>query len=627
MPRHKSMVALEDVHWGVLKTLFPYLLEFRRAVLLALLCLIGAKFASVGLPFILKHIVDDLDAAGGAAATLALPLGLLLAYGAVRFGSVLFGELRDTIFGRVTERAQRRIGLEVFRHLHSLDMDFHLNRRTGGLSRDIERGNAGIGFLMRFMVFNIVPTLVEIVLVAGLLWWNYSAVLALLVLGAVIVYIGFSVVATEWRTRFVRELNEAESNSSGHAVDSLLNYETVKYFGNEQYESDHYDRALAVWERARRNNRLSLFALNAGQASIIAIAMCGAMVLAAVGVTGGQMTIGDFVLINAFMMQIFIPLNFLGFVYREMKGSLVNIEKMFSLMTVQPAVKDADGAGVLEVREGLIAFDDVRFGYREEREILSGVNFTVRPQQKVAIVGASGAGKSTLFKLLFRFYDATGGRILIDGQDIRAVSQESLRRAIGVVPQDAVLFNQSILENVRFGRVEASDEEVMEAIRHAQLAEFVQQLPEGVGTMVGERGLKLSGGEKQRVAIARALLKKPPIMVFDEATSSLDSKSERGILASLREIAREQTTLVIAHRLSTVVDADVILVMDRGRIVEQGGHEELLAQGRRYAALWHMQQEDSARRREALSTTTPPAPAALPQAGEGSGQGPLLDSL
>ncbi|AOS97448.1 Lipid A export ATP-binding/permease protein MsbA [Microbulbifer aggregans] len=592
MPRPKSDVPLSEVHWGALKTLFPYLLEFRRAVFLALLCLVGAKLASVGLPFLLKHIVDDLDAAGGAAAAVALPLGLLLAYGAVRFSSVLFGELRDTIFGRVTERAQRRIGLEVFEHLHKLDLDFHLNRRTGGLSRDIERGNAGIGFLMRFMVFNIVPTLLEIGMVAGLLWWNYSGVFALLVLGAVVIYIGFSVVATEWRTRFVRELNQAESQSSSRAVDSLLNYETVKYFGNEHYEAGHYDRELAFWEQARRKNRLSLFGLNAGQALIIASAMSGAMILAAMGVIAGDMTIGDFVLINAFMMQIFIPLNFLGFVYREMKGSLANIEKMFALLRVEPAIGDRGDAPDLEVGEGRIVFEDVHFAYRTDREILKGISFAVEPQQKVAIVGASGAGKSTLFKLLFRFYDPTAGRITIDGQDISSVSQSSLRAAIGVVPQDAVLFNQSILENVRYGRVDASDEEVMEAIRHAQLADFVRELPEGVNTLVGERGLKLSGGEKQRVAIARALLKHPPIMVFDEATSSLDSRSERGILGALREVAAEQTTLVIAHRLSTVVDADVILVLDRGTVVERGSHGELLAENGHYAALWRLQQEE-----------------------------------
>ncbi|GAA5525676.1 ATM1-type heavy metal exporter [Microbulbifer aestuariivivens] len=592
MPRPKSDVPLSEVHWGALKTLFPYLLEFRRAVILALLCLVGAKLASVGLPFLLKHIVDDLDAAGGIAAAAALPLGLLLAYGAVRFASVLFGELRDTIFGRVTERAQRRIGLEVFEHLHRLDLDFHLNRRTGGLSRDIERGNAGIGFLMRFMVFNIVPTLLEIAMVAGLLWWNYSGTFALLVLGAVVIYIGFSVVATEWRTRFVRELNQAESQSSSRAVDSLLNYETVKYFGNEHYEAGHYDRELAFWEQARRKNRLSLFGLNAGQALIIATAMAAAMILAAMGVMDGSMTIGDFVLINAFMMQIFIPLNFLGFVYREMKGSLANIEKMFSLLRVPPAIEDREAALELVVTDGRVVFEDVHFAYRADREILKGVSFSVEPRQKVAIVGASGAGKSTLFKLLFRFYDPCDGRITIDGQDIRAVSQSSLRAAIGVVPQDAVLFNQSILENVRYGRVGASDEEVMAAIRHAQLEAFVHELPEGVHTVVGERGLKLSGGEKQRVAIARALLKHPPIMVFDEATSSLDSRSERGILGALRQVASEQTTLVIAHRLSTVVDADVILVLDRGRIVERGSHTQLLAAQGHYAALWYLQQEE-----------------------------------
>ncbi|MFV8782180.1 ABCB family ABC transporter ATP-binding protein/permease [Microbulbifer sp. SA54] len=592
MPRPKSAVALEDVHWSALKSLFPYLLEFKRQVMLALLCLVGAKVASVGLPFLLKHIVDDLDAAGGAAAAIALPLGLLLAYGFVRFSSVLFGELRDTIFGRVTERAQRRIGLAVFQHLHRLDLDYHLNRRTGGLSRDIERGNSGIGFLMRFMVFNIVPTLVEIAMVVGLLWWNYSAGFALLVAGAVVTYIVFSVVATEWRTRFVRELNQAESQSSSRAVDSLLNYETVKYFGNERHEARHYDSELAEWEAARRKNRLSLFGLNAGQALIIAAAMCGAMILAAVHVTRGNMTIGDFVLINAFMMQIFIPLNFLGFVYREMKGSLANIEKMFSILDVKPAIEDHADAAELAIRDGHIAFENVRFGYRPDREILKGVSFTVAPKQKVAIVGASGAGKSTLFKLLFRFYDVTGGRILIDGQDIREVSQDSLRRAIGVVPQDTVLFNQSILENVRYGRVDASDDEVMEAIRHAQLDEFIAQLPEGVDTMVGERGLKLSGGEKQRVAIARALLKRPPIMVFDEATSSLDSHSEQGILKALAEISREQTTLVIAHRLSTIVDADLILVLDQGQVVEQGSHSGLISADGHYASLWRMQQRE-----------------------------------
>ncbi|WP_020411705.1 ABCB family ABC transporter ATP-binding protein/permease [Microbulbifer variabilis] len=592
MPRPKSTVPLDEVHWGALKTLFPYLLEFRRAVVLAILCLIGAKVAGVTLPFILKHIVDNLDKAGGVAEAIALPLGLLLAYGAVRFSSTLFGELRDTIFGRVTERAQRRVGLEVFQHLHKLDLDFHLDRRTGGLSRDIERGNSGIGFLMRFMVFNIVPTLVEIAMVAGLLWWNYSGVFALVVLAAVIIYIGFSVVATEWRTRFVRALNEAESQASSRAVDSLLNYETVKYFANERHESSHYDKELATWEQARRKNRLSLFSLNTGQALIIASAMCAAMVLAAVGVTNGQMTIGDFVLVNAFMMQIFIPLNFLGFVYREMKGALANIEKMFSLLTVKPAVADKLEASKLQVFEGRIDFEQVRFGYKDNREILRGVSFSVLPRQKVAIVGASGAGKSTLFKLLFRFYDAEGGRVCIDGQDIRTVTQESLRRAIGVVPQDAVLFNQSIKENVRYGKVGATDEEVMEAIQHAHLSDFVEQLPNGMDTLVGERGLKLSGGEKQRVAIARALLKKPPIMIFDEATSSLDSRSERSIVASLQEIAREQTTLVIAHRLSTVVDADTILVMDQGKVVEQGSHSQLLEQGGHYAMLWQMQQQE-----------------------------------
>lgn len=585
--RSHTQVSFSEVNWSTLKSLFPYLLEFRGRIVLALLCLIGAKVASVGLPFVLKEIVDTLD--GVDQGLVALPLGLLLAYGMVRFANVLFSELRDTLFGRVTERAMRRIGLKVFEHLHGLDLAFHLDRQTGGLSRDIERGTNGIGFLMRFMVFNIVPTFLEIGMVMGLLWWNYHIGFAVIVLLAVVLYVAFSIFATEWRTGYVRKMNEAESESSSRAVDSLLNFETVKYFTNEVEEARLYDRGLAQWETARRNNRLSLFALNGGQAFIIALAMTSAMILAAIDVTSGKMTIGDFVLVQSFMIQVFMPLGFLGFVYREMKGSMANIEKMFNLLSVKPGVADVEQAPALEPQQGSIEFRNVNFHYHEDRPILRDVSFKIAGREKVAIVGHSGTGKSTLFKLLFRFYDVTGGQILIDGQDIREVSQDSLRKAIGVVPQDTVLFNTSILENVRYGRVDASDDEVKAAIRLAHLDHFIRALPKGLDTRVGERGLKLSGGEKQRVAIARALLKRPPIMVFDEATSSLDSASEQAILAALSEVAKEQTTLVIAHRLSTVVDADRIIVLDQGRPVEQGTHQQLLQLDGYYSRLWSLQ--------------------------------------
>jgi ATP-binding cassette subfamily B protein len=581
----------QDVNWKTLKELIPYLLAFRQRIGVALLCLVAAKVASVGLPFILKHIVDQLDSQDQPA-IVVLPLALLLAYGALRFANVLFGEVRDTIFGRVTESAMRNIGLTVFKHLHSLDLDFHLNRRTGGLSRDIERGTNGINFLLRFMVFNIVPTFIEIGLVVVLLGWRYSIWFALIVLIAVTCYVAFSIYATERRTAYIRRANEAESRSSSRAVDSLLNFETVKYFGNEHYEAQRYDEELASWQLARRQNRLSLFALNAGQALIIAAAMTAAMVLAASQVQAEKMTLGDFVLINAFMMQIFMPLNFLGFVYREMKGSMANIEAMFALLRQRPSINDAAQAPTLALKDGCIEVQDLNFQYHSDRPILNNISFTVAAKQKVAIVGSSGAGKSTLLKLLFRFYDASSGRILIDGQDIKAVSQASLRGALGIVPQDTVLFNMSILENIRYGRIDASDEDIYEAIRMAHLSDFIARLPKGVDTLVGERGLKLSGGEKQRVAIARALLKKSPIMIFDEATSSLDSASERLILEAIKDIAREHTMLVIAHRLSTGVDADHILVLDQGEIVEQGNHASLLAQQGQYAHLWLMQQRE-----------------------------------
>ncbi len=585
---HSASHEATGFSWRAIRMIWPYLAQYRARIALALGCLVLAKLGSIWAPFLLKHAVDAMGAGG--AAWLKAALGLVAAYGAARFANVMFGEIRDTLFGRVTERAMRRVGLRVFEHLHGLDLDFHLERRTGGLARDIERGTNGISFLMRFFVFNIAPTLFEILVVAALLAWNYGIAYAAITLVAVLAYIAFSIVATEWRTTYVRAANLADSASNTLAVDSLLNYETVKYFGNEAHEAARYDAELGRWEEARRKNRLTLFALNAGQALIVALAMTASMALAARDVSRAQMSVGDFVLINAFMMQLFMPLNFLGMVYREIKGSLAAIEEMFGLLAVRPRVADRPGARPLAVSGARVEFRDVAFRYQAEREILRGVNLRIEPGTKLAVVGASGSGKSTLVKLLFRFHDASEGAILIDGQDIRDVTQQSLRAAIGIVPQDTVLFNDTLLENIRFGRPGASDADVQQAVRMAHLADFVAQLPLGLATRVGERGLKLSGGERQRVAIARTILKRPPILVFDEATSSLDSKAERLILEALAEIAHGHTSLVIAHRLSTVVDADCIAVLDDGRVIEQGRHEELLAAGGAYAALWRNQQ-------------------------------------
>ena len=582
----------QTLNWSILPRLWPYLRDHRRRIALAMACLLLAKGAMLVIPFIMKHLVDGMNLQAGAQLAGMMALGLVLAYGLARLSSVLFAELRDTLFGRVTERALRRLGLQVFRHVHALDLDFHLQRRTGGLARDIERGTSGVSFLLRFMVFNIVPTLFEIAVVVSVFFIAYGASYALLTLASVLAYGWFSFGATEWRTRFVREMNEADSASNTRAVDSLLNFETVKYFGNEDFEASRYDEDLERWEMARRKNRLSLFGLNGGQALIIALAQTGMIGLAVYQVRAGIITLGDFILISQYMIQLFMPLGFLGFVYREMKGAMANIEKLFALLDVRPAVTDPPDAPALTVQDAAIRFDAVAFHYDPERPILQGVSFEILPGQKVAVVGASGAGKSTLVKLLFRFYDPTAGHITIDGQDIALVTQRSLRRAIGIVPQDTVLFNDTLLENVRYGKPGASDAEVAQAIGMAHLEGFLAQLPQGGETLVGERGLKLSGGEKQRVSIARTVLKRPPILVFDEATSSLDSRSEQSILAALREIAQHHTSLVIAHRLSTVVDADRILVLHQGRIVEQGGHRELLALEGHYAALWRAQQDE-----------------------------------
>ena len=588
---HLPDQEVTEINWRVLKTLWPYLLEFRTRISIAIACLVLTKLASVYLPFILKDLVDTLDQ-NNKQSLLLVPLGLVAAYGLVRFSIVIFAEIRDTLFGRVTERAIRRIGLKVFQHLHQLELDFHLNRQTGGLSRDIDRGTSGISFLMRFMVFNIVPTLFEIALVIGILGYNYGFAFSLAVLASIVCYVGYSVKATEWRTRYIREANKADSSSNTRAIDSLLNYETVKYFTNEAYEANAYDEQLATWEQAKIKNRLSLFALNGGQALIIAISMTGMLAMAAYQVTYQQMTLGDFVLINAFMMQLFLPLNFLGFVYREIKGSMANIEHMFSLLAKTPKVVDSPEAKSIEVCKGEITFNDVSFSYDGKREVIRALNFTIAAGQKVAVVGDSGSGKSTLVKLLFRFYDTTHGSVEIDGQDIRQVTQQSLRTSIGIVPQDTVLFNDTLFANVHYGDPQASQLQVREAIKLAHLDQFVASLPDGENTMVGERGLKLSGGEKQRVAIARTILKAPDILVFDEATSSLDSHSEQAILKAIKQVSKNKTSLVIAYRLSTIVDADHIIVMRQGQVVEQGDHHTLMASAGQYASMWALQQSE-----------------------------------
>lgn len=593
--RSKRFQTNEDtkLNWRIFTKLWPYLAEYKTRVWLALSCLIAAKLASVTLPFILKHIVDNLNLDTAREQIMGVIIALIIAYGALRLANVMFGEIRDTLFGRVTERAMRRLGLTVFQHLHRLDLDFHLSRQTGGLSRDMERGTSGISFLMRFMIFNIGPTLLEITMVVGILFYNYGFTFATIILAAVLVYVAFSIRATDWRTQFVKELNQADNHANTRAIDSLLNFETVRYFNNEKFESDRYDTGLETWENARRKNRLSLFALNGGQAFIIALAMTSMLAMAAVEVTKGNMTIGDFVLVNAFTMQIFMPLNFLGFVYREIRGSLTNIENLFMLLDREPKIQDKRGSAELNVQKGEIQFNQVSFGYNPSRQILSDVSFTVAAGSKIAVVGESGSGKSTLVKLLFRFYDLDAGTISIDGQDISTVTQDSLRASIGIVPQDTVLFNDTLYENIRYGRPGASDDDIQQAIKLAHLDAFIAKLPDGTNTQVGERGLKLSGGEKQRVAIARAILKRPPIMVFDEATSSLDSQSEQAILAALKALAEGHTSLVIAHRLSTIVDADRILVMHEGKIIETGNHDDLLAQNSHYAKLWQAQQKQT----------------------------------
>ncbi len=575
--------------WQTIRALLPYLWEFKGRVALALSLLVIAKLARVGVPLVLKEIVDALDQPYG---MLVLPVLLVVGYGILRLCSTLFGEIRDAIFAKVTQRAIRRVAIRVFGHLHALSLRFHLERQTGGISRDIERGSRGISFLLNFMLFNILPTLFEIGLVAAILLSMYDIWFSVIIFTTLVVYIALTLIITEWRMIFRRTMNDMDSKANTRAIDSLLNYETVKYFGNESWEAQRYDEHMQKWEIAAIRNQTSLSALNAVQSAIIALGMTLLLLLASNGVVKGSMSLGDLVLVNAFMLQLYMPLHFLGFVYREIKHSLADMEKMFKLLTESEEVKDRSDAADLILGDAAVRFEGVNFSYESNRQILFDMSFDIPAGHNIAVVGHSGSGKSTLSRLLFRFYDVTGGRILINNQDIRDITQKSLRAAIGIVPQDTVLFNDSIYYNIAYGRPDASCEEVFEAARSAHIHNFIENLPDQYETTVGERGLKLSGGEKQRVAIARAILKKPDILIFDEATSALDSKSEKAIQGELKRIASNRTTLTIAHRLSTIADADQILVMDKGSIIERGSHRELLVAKGFYAHMWELQQQE-----------------------------------
>ena len=577
--------------WVTLKTLFPYLWEYKWRMLLALTFLIGAKLANVGVPLVLKQLVDHMTISpDNPRALLVLPVGILVTYGVLRLCTTAFTELREFVFAKVTQSAVRTIALKVFRHLHALSLRFHLNRQTGGMTRDIERGTRGISSLVSYTLYSILPTLVEITLVIGYLVLNYDIWFAGITFGALIVYIAYTVAVTEWRTNFRRTMNDLDSKANTRAIDSLINYETVKYFGNENYEARRYDKSLQNWERAAVKSQTSLSILNTGQAFIIAVAVTLILWRATQGVIDGAMTLGDLVLVNAFMIQLYIPLNFLGVIYREIKQSLADMERLFTLLDQHKEVADSPGAKPLDIQGAEVRFSHVDFSYEPKRQILFDVDFTIPAGTTTAVVGHSGSGKSTLSRLLFRFYDINKGSITIDGQDLREITQVSLRKSIGIVPQDTVLFNDTIEYNIAYGKPEASREEIVAAAKAAYIHDFIESLPDGYATAVGERGLKLSGGEKQRVAIARTLLKNPAILIFDEATSALDSKSEQAIQAQLKEIARNRTTLVIAHRLSTIADAAQILVLDHGRIVERGTHAQLIAAGGVYAQMWERQQ-------------------------------------
>ncbi|MCK6411502.1 MAG: ABC transporter ATP-binding protein/permease [Azonexus sp.] len=590
LPRPPAGTPLAETHaWQTIRLLLPYLWRYRLRVLAALSCLVGAKVANVGVPLIFKNMIDGLN---GEQATLALPILLLLLYGAMRFSSALFTELREILFTRVTQRAVRQVALEAFRHLHALSLRFHLERQTGGVARDVERGTRSISSLMSYSLYSILPTLIEIGLVLGILVVRYDSGYALIALLSLTSYVAFTIGVSNWRIAIRRAVNETDSAANTRAVDSLLNYETVKYFNNEAWEARRYDEQLAQWESAAVRSQKSLALLNIGQQAIIAAGVTAMMWRAAAGVVAGQMSIGDLVLVNALLIQLYVPLNFLGIVYREIRQALTDIERMFLLLAEHREIADAPDARELEGQALDVEFATVDFGYEEKRRILHAVSFRIPAGRTVAVVGHSGAGKSTLARLLYRFYDVGGGCIRIGGHDIRQLRQDSLRRAIGIVPQDTVLFNDSIRYNIRYGCPEASDAEVEAVARAAQLHDFIVSLPQGYETRVGERGLKLSGGEKQRVAIARALLKNPPILIFDEATSALDSATERAIQTQLEQVAIGRTTLIVAHRLSTVMQADEILVFADGRIVERGRHADLLAAGASYASMWALQQQE-----------------------------------
>jgi len=583
--------------WQTIKKLLPYLWAYKWRMLFALGCLISAKFANVTVPLIFKQLVDGLDISRSQA-FIVVPAALLLAYGALRFSTSLFTELREIVFARVTQEAVREISLQVFGHLHALSLRFHLERQTGGLTRDIERGTRSIGSLISYTLYSILPTFVEIGLVLGILLVKYEPSFAIITVVTLALYITFTFKVTNWRTALRRQANELDSAANARAIDSLINFETVKYFNNEAFETRRYDAELKKWTAAQIKNQKSLSLLNMGQAAIIAVGVTAMMWRAADGVAAGRMTLGDLVLVNAFLIQLYIPLNFLGVLYREIRQALTDIERMFDLLATHREVADGPDAHALARGPASVGFDGVNFAYDPNRPILHDVDFTIPAGQTVAVVGHSGSGKSTLARLLFRFYDVQGGAVRINGQDIRSLTQDSLRAAIGIVPQDTVLFNDTLLYNIQYGRPDASREEVEAAARAAQLEDFIARLPDGWQTRVGERGLKLSGGEKQRVAIARTLLKNPDILIFDEATSALDSKTEKAIQAQLDAAARGRTTLVIAHRLSTVMNADEILVLDQGRIVERGSHAELLARAGAYAQMWALQLEERAAEEE-----------------------------
>ena len=591
LPKPPVGTALPETHsWLTLRTLFPYLWRYRGRVVAAMACLISAKLANVGVPMIFKEMIDGLSTGEQ---VLALPILLLVLYGFFRFSTSLFTELREILFARVTQRAVRQVSLEVFRHLHALSLRFHLERQTGGISRDIERGSRSISSLISYTLYSILPTLVEIGLVLGILFVKYDVGFVVITAVSLFAYIVFTVKVSNWRIDIRRAVNENDSAANSRAIDSLLNYETVKYFNNEEWEARRYDEQLVKWEEAATHSQKTLAFLNLGQQAIIALGVTAMMWRAAQGVVSGTMTIGDLVLVNAFLIQLYLPLNFLGIVYREIRQALTDIERMFNLLKENREIADVPDARDLPNGPLQVNFDNVSFAYEANRPILKGVSFAIPPGKTVAVVGHSGAGKSTLSRLLYRFYDVSGGAIRINGHDLRSLRQNSLRSAIGIVPQDTVLFNDSIFYNINYGRPEASRDEVIAAARAAQLHDFIESLPEKYDTKVGERGLKLSGGEKQRVAIARALLKNPPILIFDEATSALDSATERAIQTQLEQVALGHTTLVIAHRLSTVMQADEILVMREGEVVERGNHAALLAANGQYASMWNLQLQEA----------------------------------